>query len=471
MFFTGRKQKVFAADLNSTGKIVEEIKFIKEPSIRKVLPVQIVTMLISVTAMFIDSLFIAAFLKEDALAAYGLTTPVILFITAFGGMIGNGVQVLASESAGAGDEKSLNRIFSTSMGIGLVGAIAFLVNTACFSEPLSVVLGANNEQLISLTSEYLVGIAFSFPMIVIGLVIPTFMQLNGTRKRLVISAFMLIILDVVFDLLNVLVFHGGMLGMALASTFSYLISTVFLFAGFSSQKFQKSNSMFIGNYKFSPKFISVGLIGGLFKFGLLYLTYKLCQVFLNLAVNHMLAELGGSEFIAAGSVIASVNLVIGSFPSGFGSTTTMMSSYYYGMGDGVKLRDFIKRIIRLSVVVNCCIAALTFFFAPQISAVFDPGSDVVLQTAAMGLKIYSVSIIFNTINYIIKNSYQSVKKMGRAYVICILNDFALPMAAAVVIASVLPISWVWLCYTVGQGIVVLISFLVVKSEKKEWRLA
>ena len=114
---------------------------------------------------------------------------------------------------------------------------------------------------------------------------------------------------------------------------------------------------------------------------------------------------------------------------------------------------------------------MTFFFAPQISAVFDPGSDVVLQTAAMGLKIYSVSIIFNTINYIIKNSYQSVKKMGRAYVICILNDFALPMAAAVVIASVLPISWVWLCYTVGQGIVVLISFLVVKSEKKEWRLA
>ena len=84
-------------------------KPIMEPTVSHVLPVQIITMLISVSAMFVDSIIIGMFLKDDALAAYGLTTPITLFITAFGGMIGNGVQVLASESAGAGDKKRLNK--------------------------------------------------------------------------------------------------------------------------------------------------------------------------------------------------------------------------------------------------------------------------------------------------------------------------------------------------------------------------
>ena len=123
---------------------MSESKKLTEPTLGKVLPVQITTMLISVTAMFIDSLIIGKFLKDDALAAYGLTNPITLFITAFGGMISNGVQVLAGESAGAGDKERLDRIFSTSMIIGLAGSLIVLLGTFIFSRPLAVLLGANS---------------------------------------------------------------------------------------------------------------------------------------------------------------------------------------------------------------------------------------------------------------------------------------------------------------------------------------
>ena len=55
---------------------------LKEPTISGVLPVQIITMLVSVSAMFVDSIIIGLFYEDEALAAYGLTSPVTLFITA-----------------------------------------------------------------------------------------------------------------------------------------------------------------------------------------------------------------------------------------------------------------------------------------------------------------------------------------------------------------------------------------------------
>ncbi len=437
---------------------MSESKKLTEPTLGKVLPVQITTMLISVTAMFIDSLIIGKFLKDDALAAYGLTNPITLFITAFGGMISNGVQVLAGESAGAGDKERLDRIFSTSMIIGLVGSLIVLMGTFIFSRPLAVLLGANSDTLVDLTSDYLKGIAFCFPMIVLVLVIPTFMQLNGTRKHLVVSAFLLIIIDAVFDILNVKVFHGGMLGMALASTFSYLISSVYLFWGFFRKR----------DYHFKLTFFKNDIVKGIFHFGLLYLTYKLCQVFLSLAINKILSKFGGKDFIAANSIISSINLMTGSFPSGFGSTTTIISSFFFGKKDKQGFRVFVKKVIWLSVIIDVVIALAAIILAPQLTNAFNPESTKVYELAVFGLRLFSVSIVFNTVSYIIKNSSQSVKNVKRAYAICILNDLALPLGFAFIVLAVKGISWIWLCYTIGQLIAMVISLFLIWREKEGW---
>ena len=179
--------------LSRSGRKEERIistieKNIKEPSIAAVLPVQIFTMLISITAMFVDNLMIGQYLSDDALAAYGYTTPVTLFITAFGGMIGNGCQVLASESAGVDNDKRFNSIFSTAVASGIVGSALIGIIMAVFPRQLSVLLGAASDETITLTSEYLRGIAFAFPVIVTVLIVPSFMQMRNRRKQLVISA-------------------------------------------------------------------------------------------------------------------------------------------------------------------------------------------------------------------------------------------------------------------------------------------
>ena len=51
---------------------------------------QIVTMLIAVISMLIDGIMTGAFLGDEAMAAYGLTNPVNMFLVALGGLIASG---------------------------------------------------------------------------------------------------------------------------------------------------------------------------------------------------------------------------------------------------------------------------------------------------------------------------------------------------------------------------------------------
>ena len=421
-------------------KELVETREIKEPSVNKVLTVQIVTMLISVIAMFIDSIIISLFLKGDALASYGFTNPVILLITAFGGMIGNGVQVLAGESSGKGDTQTLNRILSTALAGGVTGSALLMLVMLLFPESAAAFLGARSAAVTAMTADYLKGLCFAFPAIVIMLSVPVFMQLDGGRPQLLRGAILLIVLDVSFDLFNVIVLHGGMFGMAMATTLSYWITLAYNYLCF----FRRSR------YRVSFSAVSGAIMKDIFRFGMLYLTYKMCQVILSYAINRMLASFGGEMYVAANSIISSFNLVTGAVPSGFGSTTTMICSFYYGMGSKEKFRAFISHITKLSVRLDSAIAVISIAAAPLLVLLFRPDTAIVSDTAVFGLRLFSASIIFNTLNYIIKNSCQSVRNNRASYAICIMNDLALPLAAAIIIVQLLPVGWIWAAYTIGQ---------------------
>ena len=192
-------------------------------------------------------------------------------------------------------------------------------------------------------------------------------------------------------LISVIVLHGGMFGMAMATTLSYWITLAYNYLCF----FRRSS------YRVSFSAVSGAIMKNIFLLGMLYLTYKMCQVILSYAINRILASLGGVMYVAANSIISSVNLVTGAVPSGFGSMTTMICSFYYGMGSKEKFRAFISRITKLSVRMDSAIAVISIAAAPLLALLFRPDTALVSDTAVFGLRLFSLSIIFNTLNYII----------------------------------------------------------------------
>jgi Na+-driven multidrug efflux pump len=419
----------------------------KKITIQGVLPVQILSMLISVLAMLIDGIMINIYLGDAAQAAYGLTNPVTLLVTAYGGMLSNGVQVLVGRTSGKNDKQETQRVYSISVILALAGACLMAAAAILFSRPLAMLLGAANAEICTYTAEYLSMIALCFPIIILVLVISIFFQFYGLKKEVAVSAVLLIILDVAFNFINVTVLKGGMRGMAAASVLSYYIAFGYMFLCLRKKT----------DLRWRRGMFSSFVMKEIFRYGTVYLVYKLCTVLLSLSINRILSSSGSVTYLAANSILSSVALVTGAFASGIGSTATMLFSYSYGLKDEEGLKASFRKIQQVSFWINliltvCCIAG-----ARAIVALFRVESAELYQCAVLVIRMYAFCLIFNSVNYIYKNYDMCIEQTSKSYLICILNNFILPFAMALIIGFLINRRFLWICYAAGQGLTTILA--------------
>ena len=424
------------------------------PQLGKVVTVQIVTMLIAVVSMLIDGMMTGIFLGDDCLAAYGLTNPVNMLLVALGGLLASGAQVMGGRFAGRNDEEGLNRVLTTSVTFGFAGGLTVSILISLFIGPLCVALGAAAEPMTSLTAQYLQGIVFCLPALVIGQVIPSFLQIRNCRRQIIIAAFAQIAADVLLDYLNVTVFHGGLWGMAMATVISCYLYVILLL----------TPTYMRAGYRFSFRYFSFATLGHICRYGLLYLVYKVSVALMSLFLNRALSSHGGLAYLAANSIIFSIELIIGAFPSGFGSTTSMLIGVERGQRGEQAATQLCLRIVKLSVIVNIIQTVLVLLLAEPLVTMFSPKTAEVAQLGAWGLRLYVLSVLPNTVNYIVRNYEQSMDHTASAYLICLMNHIVLPVAAGLLLVAVAPIRYIWLCFVIGQGLCLIITWFSVNGK-------
>lgn len=422
----------------------------------KVATVQIVTMLVAVISLLIDGVMTSTFLGDECNAAYGLTNPVNMLLVALGGLLAAGVQILGGRYAGKKDMDGLNRVLATSVATGFAGGLIISVLISMFIRPLCVLLGASADPLQGLTAQYLGGIVFCLPALVIGQVIPGFLQLKNCQRQIIIAAFAQIAADVLLDYLNVTVFHGGLWGMAMATVIScYLYVALLLIPCFTR-----------AGYRFSFRIYSFSELKKICGYGFLYLVYKSCVALMTLFLNRVLSAQGGVTFVAANSIIFSVELIIGAFPSGFGSTTSLLIGMEKERDGDAAAARLCRRIVRMSVIVNLIQIAVVLLLANQIVGMFSPQSESVAVMAAWGLRLYALSVLPNTVNYIVRNYEQNMNHTGAAYFICLMNHIALPAAVGFMLLTFAQLRYIWLCFVIGQGACLLITWYIMRQDAK-----
>ena len=104
----------------------------------------IVAVIATMIGVVIDGIVISRFLGSDAMAAYGIVTPVINMTSVFSGVLSTGVQVVCAQHLGAGDAKSARRAFSMCMIVTLAISILILALILIFRTDIAVLLGARN---------------------------------------------------------------------------------------------------------------------------------------------------------------------------------------------------------------------------------------------------------------------------------------------------------------------------------------
>jgi hypothetical protein len=60
-----------------------------------------------------------------------------------------------------------------------------------------------------------------------------------------------------------------------------------------------------------------------------------------------------------------------------------------------------------------------------------------------------------------------IEETSKSYLVCILNNFILPFAMALVIGFLIQMRYLWICYAAGQGLTTILAVVIHRDRKKK----
>ena len=434
--------------------------------IRQMMTAQIFSALTVSLCLMIDSIIIGQYLGVEAIAAYGLSNPILLVIGAFGSALSAGVQVVCSKSLGRGLREETNAGFSSAVGLALAFSLPFMLLVLLLRTPLTSVLGADTPSLFDKTREYITGFVIGAPATMGALILVPFLQMAGKTGLLIASVGVMTVTDIALDILNVTVFHGGMFGMGLASSVSYYAALLVGAVYFLSPKCF---------FSFSFKQISGKKILELFTNSIPAVFNMAASVILVFGMNKLLLASGpsGSNAVAAYSVIMTLGNASCCIYTGIGGVSLTLTGIFYQEEDRTGLKLLLKELAHWSLILGAAVGLLLILFAPAAVSLFITERGETWEMAVLGLRIFMLGLIPCCLNGTVKNAFQSSGRESYTELMSILHCAVLPLLAAFLLTRprALRVSGAWFFFVCGElmMLAVLCLYVRAKTGRKAWQ--
>ena len=415
--------------------------------IKQMLAAQTLSALTVSVCLLIDNIMIARFLGVQATAAYGLANPILLVIGAIGSMLAAGVQVACSKSLGSGSQEETNKGYSSAIGLTLMFSLSFMALVLLFRTPLTTFMGAGKQpELFDQTRDYLVGFIVGAPGSMGALVLVPFLQMAGKSGLLIAAVLGMTVADIALDLLNVLVFHGGMFGMGLASSLSYYVAMVIAMSYFLSKKCV---------FSFSLKRITLKKIRELFVGGVPTVFSMASSVVVVFVLNKILLAAQGSDAVAALTIIMAIGNASNCISTGVGGVSLTLSGILYNEEDRTGLKELLRLLGRYAVVLGAVMGALLAVFAPTLVSVFVSEAGPTRDMTILGMRLYALGLIPCCLNNALKSLYQGTERVTLIEGISVLEGAVLPSLAALLFSRFWGVTGVWLYFVAGETLTLL----------------
>lgn len=423
---------------------------------RQMSTTQIISALTATLCLLIDSIVIGRLVGVDAMSAYGVASPLLIFFAALGTMMVNGVQVQLGKAMGRGDTNGANACYSTSIlqSLGL-GAVWILLVYAA-GNPLCTLLGAGTPSadnvVFQLTGDYLRGFMLGAPFFFLSQIMSAYLQAAGKRKLLLISVIAMTVTDVVFDLLGVFVFHSGMFGIGLASGMSYLAAFA-VGLGY----FLKKNCLFRFRFhSFQPQ-SAVGIL----RAGSPVLLNQVFFTVRTLVFNLLLLDLGGNLAVAAFAVFTTLCNLMYSIGVGTGSVALMLSSIFYNEEDRTSLHSLVRAMVPHTTMLIAAAVLVGELAAPWLIRLFLGADPEMLAIAVPGLRLVLIWLIPNVLCGLFKNYFQGIRRTRITNLVAFLQAIGLMLPSVWLFSRLFGLTGFWIGSVVGQFLTLLVIAILV----------
>lgn len=175
----------------------------------------------------VDIIVVGRFAGSSAMAAVGATTPLVnIFVSFFIG-VSMGGNVLAGQAYASGNNQKLHKVVHTAITLALLMGIIMIFVGSFFARPALTLMGTPDE-IIDQSVLYLRIYFLAMPFLMLYNFGGALLRAIGDTRRPLIYLAVSGVCNIIFNLILVVIFHLGVIGVAVGTFVSLLISSLLI---------------------------------------------------------------------------------------------------------------------------------------------------------------------------------------------------------------------------------------------------
>ena len=375
---------------------------------------QIINMLYNI----VDRIYIGHIKGVGALAltGVGVCMPIIMIVTAFAALVGNGGAPRASIFMGKGEndaaEKTLGNCFALQIMISVVLTAVLLI----WNRDLLMAFGASEntiEYAVSYMNIYAVGTIF----VQLTLGMNAFITAQGFAKTGMLAVLIGAVANIILDPIFIFGFGLGVRGAALATIISQAASCtwvlLFLFGKKTVLKIR------VKNMGLQKKIILPSIALGLATF-----IMQASESVISVCFNSSLLKYGGDIAVGAMTILTSV-MQFAMLPlQGLGQGAQPIISYNYGAKNVERVKNAFWLLLKVSLSYAVLLWAFIMIFPQGFAGMFTSDPELLIFTK-IALRIYTACLFLFGIQMACQMTFTSLGKAGSSIIVAVMRKFVL----------------------------------------------
>ena len=390
----------------------------------------VLAQLINMLYNIVDRIYIGHIPKVGALAltGVGVCMPLILIVSAFAALVGNGGAPRASISMGKGDKESAEKILGNCFAMQLVISVILTVVLLIWNRDFLLAFGASENTIeygVSYMNIYSLGTIF----VQFTLGMNFFITAQGFAKTGMISVLIGAVANIILDPIFIFGLNMGVRGAALATILSQALSCIWVL----SFLFGKKTTLRIRwkNVNLKPELALPTLALGSSVF-----VMQASESVISICFNSSLLKYGGDVAVGAMTILTSV-MQFAMLPlQGLGQGAQPIISYNYGAKKKERVRGAFYLLLKASMVYAVVLWGAVMLF-PKLFAGMFTSDPTLLEFTGTALRVYLCAMFIFGIQLACQLTFMSLGNAKASILVAVMRKFILLIPLIFIMPAIL----------------------------------
>ena len=369
----------------------------------------LVAQILNLLYNIVDRIYIAriAEVGTAALGAVGLCFPLIVIITAFANLFGNGGAPLFAIQRGQKDERKAVAIMNTSFTMVCASAIVLMVVGFLFARPILILFGASDNSLVYALPYMMIYLLGTLPsMVAVGM--NPFINAQGYSLIGMCSVAVGAGANLLLDPLFIFGLGFGVRGAAIATVLSQCLSAIFVFYFLT-----KKSELKVRLLKKNEIAACMGYAKNIISLGMAGFIMQMTNSLVTICCNNVLSVTGGDIYISVMTIVSSVRQLVETPIHAMSEGSSPILSYNYGARRPARVRKAGMVMGAMILAYSAVIWSIIILEPRPLIRIFSSDAQLI-KDAVPALNQYFAAFIFMDLQYMGQTVFKSLNKKKQA---------------------------------------------------------